>query len=422
MDEEGLETIALIHGLSRGLHEAGVPAHQLEDAMSEVAIEMGMSAQFFSTPTSIFVSFDQDQGRTDLLRVEPGEVNLTKLTQLHHLQRSIMAGAVSVKEALVELAKINASPRPYSKVVQTLCFGLAGGSAAVFFGGGILDSMVSGCIGFVVGCVVLWLSSHSRARHLMESTAALAATLIATLTSVVARDFSPEIAMVSGLIVLVPGLGLTVAVNELATQNLASGTARLAGAITQFLSIAFGIILGRAAVAAIITVPEMGTVVPLSWPFVIVALPIAAVAFTVLFQARGRDFLWILSAGVLAFGGAKFCGQLAGPEVGAWTGAFLLGVGSNLSARLFERPTAVTLVPGMILLVPGSIGFKSISALLNDQVVVGMDAAFEMSVISASIVAGLLMANVLVPAVSKKRRSKEAMEQRSKGAKEQRSD
>jgi uncharacterized membrane protein YjjB (DUF3815 family) len=54
-------------------------------------------------------------------------------------------------------------------------------------------------------------------------------------------------------------------------------------------------------------------------------------------------------------------------------------------------------VPGVLLLVPGSIGFRSFSLLLEQQVVVGVDAAFTMTMTAISLVAGLLLANILVP-------------------------
>src|SRR5687768_4442897 len=61
---------ALILELARALHEAGAPAHRIEDAMAAPAPRWGIEGQFFTTPTSIFASFGPtyDQ-RTAMLRV-----------------------------------------------------------------------------------------------------------------------------------------------------------------------------------------------------------------------------------------------------------------------------------------------------------------------------------------------------------------
>jgi uncharacterized membrane protein YjjB (DUF3815 family) len=49
------------------------------------------------------------------------------------------------------------------------------------------------------------------------------------------------------------------------------------------------------------------------------------------------------------------------------------------------------------MIVPGSVGYRGLMSLLEDQVVVGIEAAFQMVLIGVSIVAGLLVSHVLVP-------------------------
>jgi uncharacterized membrane protein YjjB (DUF3815 family) len=48
---------------------------------------------------------------------------------------------------------------------------------------------------------------------------------------------------------------------------------------------------------------------------------------------------------------------------------------SNLFARVRRQPATLTLVPAIVLLVPGSIGFRSLSAMLNRDVVPGVESA-----------------------------------------------
>jgi uncharacterized membrane protein YjjB (DUF3815 family) len=54
-------------------------------------------------------------------------------------------------------------------------------------------------------------------------------------------------------------------------------------------------------------------------------------------------------------------------------------------------------VPGILLLVPGSVGFRSIAALMDREVVSGIETAFKMVVIAVSIVSGILIARVVTP-------------------------
>ncbi|HEX7977062.1 MAG TPA: threonine/serine exporter family protein, partial [Gemmatimonadaceae bacterium] len=55
------------------------------------------------------------------------------------------------------------------------------------------------------------------------------------------------------------------------------------------------------------------------------------------------------------------------------------------------------LVPGILLLVPGSVGYRSMSAMMDRDTVAGIDIAFTMILTAVSLVAGLLIAGVLVP-------------------------
>jgi uncharacterized membrane protein YjjB (DUF3815 family) len=54
------------------------------------------------------------------------------------------------------------------------------------------------------------------------------------------------------------------------------------------------------------------------------------------------------------------------------------------------------LVPGMILLVPGSLGFLSISKLVESNVVAGIQIAINMLTTSMALVLGIIFSNVII--------------------------
>ncbi|MFP2932509.1 threonine/serine exporter family protein, partial [Pyxidicoccus sp. 3LG] len=220
---------------------------------------------------------------------------------------------------------------------------------------------------------------------------------LAVLAASVLGPLSVKVATVAGLIVLLPGLSLTVAINELATRHLISGTSRLTGAVLVFLQLGFGVALGSR--LAMLLPPPLPIPLPPALPAwtQAVALALAPVSLGVLFRARPRDWGWIAAACTFAFAGSRLGALMLGPQLGAFVGALMLGIASNALARLRNLPSVTTLVPGLMLLVPGSVGFRSLSSLLERDVVAGVDTAFTMLMVSVALAAGLLSANALVP-------------------------
>ena len=124
------------------------------------------------------------------------------------------------------------------------------------------------------------------------------------------------------------------------------------------------------------------------------ALVVAALAMTVLFRARGRDLPFVLLAVTVSFTTSRLATLELGPELGVLLGAFLLGVLGHLLGRWRNEPSALAILPGMLLLVPGGLGFESLSALLAHDVVSGIETGFKMLLIALSLVTGLMLASI----------------------------
>jgi len=141
--------------------------------------------------------------------------------------------------------------------------------------------------------------------------------------------------------------------------------------------------------------PELAVVQTPDWvlALALIAIPLA---FSILLRAQPRDVGWILAISLIGYAGAQAGVGLLGPQLGSFFGAFAVGIASNRYERLVGRPATVPLVPGVLLLVPGSIGFRSMESLLARDVLAGVDTAFSMLMVAVALVAGLLFANALV--------------------------
>ena len=384
--------------LGRALHVYGYPAPSLEASLMRLARRFGLEAQFFSTPTSLFSAFGRlESQRTYMQRVEPGEVNLERLSDLHELIGAIESGNVSLAEATSRVNRLLSTRPRFGSLLRIVAYGLASGGAALFLGGSLAELLSALLIGVATGLLAVLARRWDGLRAIFEpSAAALAAFLAGAMASVLGGG-SVYIATLAGLIVLLPGFSLTVALTELATRHLAAGTARLAGAGVAFLTLGFGVAVGtRLSTGVFGRPPATAPIEIIGWTEWL-ALLITPLAFVVLLRAARRDAPWILAVGVLAVQTGRLASTLMGPEMGTFAGAIAIALISRLFERLTRRPAAITLVPGILLLVPGSIGFRSVAQLLDRDVVLGMETIFRMAFIAIALVAGLLVANALVP-------------------------
>lgn len=384
--------------LAEGLHRFGSSSHRIEEALARVADALDVEAQFLVTPTSITASFGAGaDSRAYLSRMEGGEIDLAKLTDLHAIFRRVRSGEASAAEGSRAIEDLVTRPPAFGGLTTLLAFAVASAAVAFFFDGGWRESAVSGGLGFLVGGLTVAIGRWPRWGLVFPAIAGLAVGGLAAAAGSLVDDLYPFIPTLAGLIFLLPGLTLTVAVSELAHRHLVSGTARLAGALITLLQLAFGVAFGQALAAIAFAAPAVTPPEPPATWVIAASLVATALALTVLFKAHVRDAWVILPTISVAFYGARFGGELLGPSLGALTAAWAMGVLGTLLSRWRNIPSAIPILPGLLLLVPGSIGFRSLSAMLEEDVVSGIAAGSSMMIIAFSLVIGLLFANLTVP-------------------------
>jgi len=96
------------------------------------------------------------------------------------------------------------------------------------------------------------------------------------------------------------------------------------------------------------------------------------------------------------FAVGRFVSETAGTEFGAFAGALMVGCGSNVYARTLNRPAMVPQTPGLLILVPGSVGYNSLTAMLESDTIRGVELAFSMMIVGVALVGGLLLANQII--------------------------
>ncbi|MCK7594019.1 threonine/serine ThrE exporter family protein [Pseudomarimonas salicorniae] len=390
--------------LSRRLHAYGTTSQRLEAAVGKVAKRLGLTCEIWANPTGIIISFGGGIGpnggpeNTRVLRMPPGDVNLARLCRADAIAEQVLAGELNVAEGSAALRALETEvSSAWARLLTVLCFGLTSASVAVLFGSGWAELVAAGLIGLVIGVLCEAAVSRPRLNESVDALAAFVATFIAFAISEFITPLALDSVVIAAIIVLLPGLTLTNAVSELSTQQLVAGTTRFAGAVAILLKLTFGAVaamqIGRALGWVMLTSASQ----PMGDLALWVALAVAACAFAVLFRAELRDYPLVIAAAIGSFLATRMAGAAFGSEAGIFFAGLLISAAANLYARLANRPGAVIRVPGIILLVPGSTGFRSVSFVFERDVFNGLEAAVTVITVLISLVAGLMFGNLLVP-------------------------
>jgi len=204
---------------------------------------------------------------------------------------------------------------------------------------------------------------------------------------------SPATVALASLILLLPGLGITLGVAELASRQLAAGSARLAGATVTLLSLSIGSFLGTSILRELDAMPNTHIPdVPTTPAMLAVAAALSTSALIISTNARIRDARLVAVSVAVALVGARFGAWLFGATLGVAVASLIVGLWSNGYARLSRRPAALALIPGLAVLVPGALGFSGISAFLRTATG-GLEVLGAVLVIAAGLVVGLLVAD-----------------------------
>lgn len=389
--------VELLAALGRSLHEVGLPAHLLEEALGHAAARYAMPVQVFSMPTGLWMSVERDDELpvAVMLRTDPGTVHLEQLDALSAITAEVTSGTIGTAEATSRIYAVMRAPPRWGRFATVLGYLLSAAAFSVFFGGGTKEVITGMCVGLAVGLLAITFTQRRASRRLFELTSAAAAGAIANLAYSVTHTFVEWIPLAAGLIVLLPGLSLVDAVEELAHGQLTSGSARLAGVGVVLLAMTFGTVLGLVVVRPVAINPASGVSQPLPQWFLVPALLAVAVGSTIRFRGRLADAGIALVASTLALVASRVGTASMGDYAGPFVAAFLLGLSGNAFSRVFSRPAQLFIVPGLALLVPGSFGVQSISALLGEDTIVGVDTAFHMFLTAMALVTGLLFSNAV---------------------------
>lgn len=400
-----VERIAFVVELAERLQAYGTTVQRLEGAIESVARRLGLECEPWVNPTGMILAFNDPSrpaGMSDttrVVRLGTGDTDLYRLCEADRIAEEVMAGTLQIPAGRAALRALLQGVGRRAQVVQVLGFGLASAAVAGLLRLPWLDVGTAGVIGLLIGLLELAAQSRPRLSEAFEAIAGLVAGTVAILVASLIGPLNLNTVIIASVIVLLPGMTLTNAMNELTSRHLVAGTARFAGAMTTVLKLTIGTAIALNLAQLLGLEPLVRASRPQPEWVVWCALALCCYAFAALFRAHRRDYPLVMLAAATGYLISRFGGEALGAPAGVFLAAFTMTAAGNVYARWFNRPGALVRLPGIIMLVPGSITLRGVISLVQAQDIgAGQEPAMAALNTLMALLAGLMFGNLLLTA------------------------
>lgn len=378
--------------LGKALHTYGVQSYKIQSYLKQVADRKGIKGTFMDNPTWInYVFVEEDEQTYNYIEtVPPGDINLGGLAMIVEITNKLLNEEISFVEARDMIDDIDTPKKKKNYIIEFLAFVLSGPAFCVILNTNLISAFAS-----AIACVFLFfIFNYARKSDYISSTlesmVAFTSTIVIGLLAIPFPTINLSLSILASIIIFIPGLSITTALEEMTSYNLISGTAKFAGAMVSLFKQFFGVMLGLATLSLfteINHVPSPDDIPRWVDPIAILCL---VASLLPIFKVRTKDLFLCIVVGFISFYTTfllEFTGILVSIFIGTLTVVFV----SKYFGRLTDSPKMVFLVPGIVMLVPGSKAFIGLSSIFGTAAVdtpsnMGMQVAF----ILMGIIGGLL--------------------------------
>ncbi|MGN0132553.1 MAG: threonine/serine exporter ThrE family protein [Lachnospiraceae bacterium] len=325
----------------------GGEVNRVEDTICRLCKAYGAKrVDVFSITSSIVATADfGEQGViTQTRRISASKFDMTALSELNDLSRRACAFRMSPSKLRKELQRAKEVPQ-YSFWGMIGCWALISAAFSVFFGGSILDGIISAMIGVVLCIVQAALNRVQVNKYLSVILCSLLGGLLSNLVFAASLPVHPAMINIGNIMLLIPGIGLTNAIRDIFSGDTMSGLLRSSEAIVLSIAIAWGF----AATAS----PDVGAAQKILWVQLLTA-GLGSLGYSIWFNVREKRLVWCALGGVLGWGVVIAVEGIGLSEFwGYYLGAVAFTIYAQILARILKCPVTVFVITAAMPLIPG---------------------------------------------------------------------
>ncbi|MDN3619639.1 threonine/serine exporter family protein [Polaribacter sp. R2A056_3_33] len=380
--------------IGKALHIYGIPSYKIQSYLTQVAKTKGITGSFMDLPTWVnYVFYDEKNSYNYVECIPPGSLNLGAFSRIDELTNKVIDSGMEVDEIDKELKIIHAKTKEVNHFILTLAYAFAAGSFSLMIGTNWISFAFSILLGSLTYLFVYLANKSKYVESVLESLCALVVTIFACLLTFIFPDFNLGLTILASIIIFIPGLAITTALEEITSKSLVAGGAKLFDAMVVLFKQFFGVILGLGLMTSLLDIDLTHYESNMPQWTIFCAIPIFSICTLPIFQVRKKDMFFGILTGIFAFFITVFLSSGLGILVSTFIGTLTVVGISRIFGRISKTPKSVYLTQGIIMLVPGSKSFMGLSnSFFNPSITASANLFEEVTFILMAIIGGLLFA------------------------------
>lgn len=397
---EESELLECMRKIGKFLIASGASVGVVENTLTKIALIYQAQCEVIALPNILMIKIGQGLHElTDFSVQRVITLPLHQISAMVELVDQVHQKTITLVKASHRVDRILSMPPRFHAVVVIFGYVISIIGLTLLFRPDGEALLVTGTAGLMVG-VLMWLfQKWPRFDLLLPILAAVIVSAFVFGLTKLGLIFGPSNLIISPLVTFLPGATLTTGMIELASKHLISGSARLMyGAATLFLlfiGIGIGFNLTKLPDALVYTYES--SMFP--WWAPVLGTLLFGVGTFIRLSGANRDLFWMLLVLYIAMVGQTLGEHFFTPYIGAFLGAMLMALSSELIARSPRRTSAlVSQALAFWFLVPGARGLLSVTSILSEDFQSAIIGVGEMLVLITAITLGVFLGTLIVSA------------------------
>lgn len=369
---------------------SGGEANRVERTMLKMGMAYGCDkVETMSISHSIIVTLNRGkESITEIRRVEESKYDFFKLKRTNRIYRDAIINPISMEEINKKLDKVEKSDYINNFINVLVAWSLASAFYTGFFGGNIIDIIVSAIIGIVICSVNKLLSLNGINYYFTLIVVSLLGGFLSKLVTFSNLNVHTSAINAGNIMPLIPGLTLTNSLRDMLSKDTITGMSEIAETVVISLIIATGFAFTTLNIEVY---NETNAIVYLLCGF------LGSLSFAFLFNQEKVDGFIATAVSIIACTIVLVLKKEYNMEIlGNFIAAMFITLMSEILARKRKCPATIFLIQGILILVPGIGLYRTMFYYVSGESLLAVKYGKETLQCAAALAFGILTMTAIV--------------------------